>query len=488
MWIAIHFPQLPLDVVLRSWCEQGETPAVVSENRRIGWCNRAAEEAGIVPGMSDANARALAGTLHSFGRDLPREAQALQEAALAALRFTPHVTLRPSGFLMEVSASLKLFKGAQSIASQLLSTLAELKLDARLAGAPTATGAWLRAQWDGLDSVFESDLRRGLDPLPVAVLDTAGPHLDTLEGIGCRTLGQLRALPRTGLTRRFGRELLRELDRAYGEEAEAYAWFEAPDVFDARLELPARVESTEALLFAARRLLWQLAGWLTARHAAVLGITLVLHHESMRHRDHRRTPVVITLASPSRDAEHLSLLLRERLALLELRSPVCELSLQADQLVTQAAPNAELFPTPASEADTLARLVERLQSRLGMQAVRRIESFPDHRPEKSVLLPAVTERARTRKESGTPHVDVLRPTWLLAQPLPLTTRHDQPFYQSPLHLLTGPERIESGWWDDEPVTRDYFVAENAQHQLLWVYRLRPLRGDGSGWFLHGFFG
>jgi protein ImuB len=55
--------------------------------------------------------------------------------------------------------------------------------------------------------------------------------------------------------------------------------------------------------------------------------------------------------------------------------------------------------------------------------------------------------------------------------------------------LAGPERIEGGWWDGHLVQRDYFIAEDESHSLLWVFRERP--GGGAtrpGWFLQGRFG
>jgi protein ImuB len=71
----------------------------------------------------------------------------------------------------------------------------------------------------------------------------------------------------------------------------------------------------------------------------------------------------------------------------------------------------------------------------------------------------------------------------------LPTRNDQPLYRDLLTLVTGPERIECGWWDigsshARAVHRDYFVARNGRGQLLWVFReLAAPRG----WFLHGLF-
>ena len=507
-------PQLPLDTALRfrlrHLSDQADSfildsadrhdslldkPVVICERKLVGWCNQLAEEAGIRPGMSETSARALTGDLQSFPRDLAQEAQALQEAALWSLHFTPHVELRPSGLLMEVAASLRLFNGAQNIASGLLSGLMELGLHARLASAPTASGAWLRAQSDHINTVFiDPELAAAaLDQLPLHVLESAQVHLETLTGIGCRTIGQLRSLPRAGVARRFGKEVLRELDRAYGDETEAHQWFEAPAVFDVKLELPAHVESTEALLFATRRLLLQLSGWLTARHAAVASITLCLHHESTRQRDHRSTPLTIMLGMPSRDIAHLTLLLRERLAQLDLIAPVIEIGLKADQITEQAAPNTELFPTTASDAESTGRLIERLQSRLGNDAVRQLSMFADHRPERSIATTAIRSRQNAgrsnRQDKLAAHSASARPTWLLQKPLALITRQHKPFYQSPLTLLAGPERIESGWWDDGLAARDYFIAQNDSHLLLWIFRLRSMnQAMGSGWFLHGLFG
>jgi protein ImuB len=502
LWIALHLPQLPLDAALRCRlrhisCEPDpydHAPIVICERNIVGWCNQLADDAGIRAGSSEASARALAADLQALPRDPVLEVKALEEAALWSLHFTPHVVLRPDGLLLEVGASLRLFGGHQRIATQLLSGLLELGLHARLASAATAGGAWLRAQTEGITQVFahDGDLSAALDPLPLHVLDHAQAHLDTLNGIGCHRLGDLRLLPRAGVARRFGQALLSELDRAYGTEAEAHQWFEAPATFDVKLELPARVEHTEALLFAARRLLLQLTGWLSARHAAVAGITLHLHHESTRQRDHRSTALSILLGMPSRDIEHLALLLRERLGQLDLIAPVIEISLKADQITEQAAPNTELFPTPSSDAENTGRLVERLQSRLGNEAVRQLSVFADHRPEKSVMSSVLSHQQATRRNArngaSDTHPHCVRPTWLLPQPLALHTHQHKPFYQSPLTLLTGPERIESGWWDDALATRDYFIAQNEQHVLLWIFRLRTTSSThGSGWFLHGLF-
>ena len=461
---------------------------MVVERKRVIGSNQHATDCGIVTGMSEANAWSMCAGLLALPRVAAQELVALHEAALWALHFTPQVALQDDCLLLDITASLRLFDGQDKLLAQLVDGFHDLGLHAQMACAPTASAAWLLARSAG--DWRDKSLVGLLAPVPLAVLTTARPHLDTLLGIGCHTLGQLRRMPRAGIARRFGNDLLREIDRAYGDEAEVHTWFTAPASFDVRLELPTQVSNTDALLFAARRLLLQLTGWLNAHQSAITSITLWLHHEPTRQRDHRSTPVRIQLASASRDPAHLTLLLRERLGQIALIAPVIELSLAADQIVSLAAPNTELFPSAAAQAVSIVLLIERLQSRLGSEAVRQLSLVADHRPEKSYALLPIrqsSQQLRNRSAGLLAAASPARPTWLLAQPLALITRQHKPFYQSPLTLLAGPERIESGWWDDALALRDYFIAENETHALLWIFRQR-VGNVHSGWFLHGYFG
>ena len=89
-----------------------------------------------------------------------------------------------------------------------------------------------------------------------------------------------------------------------------------------------------------------------------------------------------------------------------------------------------------------------------------------------------------------PHA--VRPVWMLAQARALPERQSRPVLDgAPLQLLSGPERIESGWWDGAPAERDYFIAQTSDGALVWIYRARlPLSAPASarGWFMHGRFG
>lgn len=482
-WIAVHCPRLALDRALRGLPDGG--PVAVCDRLQVLQVNAAAQAVGLHPGLRRATALALAADLRLLEHDPAAEADALAQVAGWLLQFTPAVSLQPpDGVLMDVTGSLRLFGGRERLVARIRDGLATLGFEVRLGLAPGATAAWLLARWqDGACIEHESLLAAGLAPLPATLLETAAPHRDALAAVGVRRFGDLARLPRVGLARRWGPELVAELDAALGRRAEPRRWFEAPARFALRLELLAQVEHAEGLLFASRRMLLQLAGWLGARQAATREAVLVAEHESGRHAV-APTRIELRLARPARDAERLVGVLRERLAVLRLPAPVHTLRLECERVVTQPDTPGELFPSAGAEAEGVARLVERLQARLGREQVQRLALAADHRPEAAYRVEPVDRpgRGATLPLPGMP-----RPLWLLPEPVRLVERGQRPWWRGPLTLLAGPERIETGWWDGGLVQRDYFIAEGEATGWVWIFRTRTA-DDDAGWFLQGMFG
>lgn len=463
------------------------------ERERVLAASKLALFAGVRPGMRRAGALMLAPQLRFHLRSPELEARALQEVALALLQYSPQVaSAGEATLLVDVGASLRLFGGVRALCRRMQASLRALGYTAVLSCAPTARGAWLLAR-SGMRRrrVLRMDsLAPCLDRLPCALLPSAQPYLDWFEGIGCRTLGQLRQLPRPGLQRRCGRALLDLLDQAYGHGTELFAWLEAPPAFRASLELFDRVEHAEALLFGAQRLLQQMVGWLCARQLAVERIALQLVHERGRVA---RAPTVITLAlgEPVWRDEHLLRLLREKLAQLVLEAPVIGLCLEALQVLPMAPPSDSLFPEPGGTAQDRQRLLELLVARLGTENVLQAAPQADYRPEAAnrwLPLPSkpVGQSACTALPPGL--IALPRPGWLLAEPIALTIRNHRPFYGSPLTMVSVAERIEAGWWGQSQA-RDYFIAEGSDHAHYWVYRERVAGSADAAprWYLHGLF-
>ena len=490
LWLALHLPWLPLEAVASG---AQALPRCVMHERAVLLADSAAQAAGITPGMSIAAALGLLPALLPLARDPAREQQLLQLAALAAARYTPQLVLGDQLLLLEVQGSLRLFGGLPALLRCLRRSIDALGLQPRLGIAPTAAAAALLARCaapGAAQAATPPQARRRLDALP---LRAAAPSLaELLHGIGCHTLGDVRALPRKGLQRRGGAALLALLDRAYGDAPDPQVWFEPPREFVQTLELLQRADETAQLDGAALRLVQALAGWLAHQWLGATAFSLWLQHETRGRQAAAPTRLRIELGQPSRDAAQLMLLLRERLSRCALPAPVYGLQLRLDEAVALAGQAAALpfgsdrggarWHDAAQDEKNLLALLDRLSARLGTQHVQRWETRADHRPEKAARAsPAADKPARSAKAPPWP-----RPTWLLPEPLPLAEHEGRPLHGGPLQLHGGPERIEAGWFDGAPVCRDYHVASGPDHRLRWVFR--ELRGTQSGWFLHGLFG
>lgn len=361
--------------------------------------------AGVQAGQSRSYALALTPELELLAADPAREAQSFESIALALLAYTPKVSLADAHtLLLEVGSGLRLFGGLHALLSRMSATVAEFGYTARIACAPTAWGAWLLAQARCVQQgrrwhvVKETSLVRVLDGLSVSLLPVTPAHRNAFSHVGCATLADLRQLPRSGVVRRFGSGVLDLLAQAYGTRPDPRESFRAPASFHAQLELPSRVDNADALLFAARRLIVQLAGWLSAHHAALSGYTLLLEHELASRHAPKTSSLKVGWAIPSRDAEHLIWLLREKLNQTVLAAPVIELKLVADQISEYAGQSDTLFPIPESDGDSIARLLERLSARLGPENVLQMSVRDDHRPERAMRVEAYQAQAFSRKK------------------------------------------------------------------------------------------
>ncbi len=440
-------------------------------------------------------------------------ADALTALGWWALQFTPKVARLPEAVVLEVSASERLWGGAKPLLRHIYSSIKPVDKVQYARGA-TSLVALARLHDPCLKHTAPDDL-------PLQTLAAAQPHLATLARMGCTRWGDLHALPRGGVVRRFGAPVLAALDQAYGLAPELYPWLALPEVFEATLELSSQVESAPALLFSASRLLRQLQVWLQLRHRGVLAIELRWTLDARRHTVSHGQQVVRT-AEPTSDMSHLQRLLAEHLARVTLPAPVLYLHLRTLETQALRTQSASLLPDEQPTGDSLIELLERLGARLGAHNVLQVQARADHRPErrqqwqpamgayKSIATDAYAARPKALKgikSPESPDASALAPTWLLAEPLKLAANHlgplaPAPFAPGPLHLLAGPQRLEAaGWGGTQGALRDYFLARGEHTGLLWIYRERlskphPLSEPGApspvdperhDWYLHGLF-
>jgi protein ImuB len=211
----------------------------------------------------------------------------------------------------------------------------------------------------------------------------------------------------------------------------------------------------------------ELCGFLRGRGAGVTRLRCDMVHE-----DVPPTSIVIGVGA-TRQVDHMMNVLRERLSREQLPDRVEAIRLVSEEMASLGAKEGDFFPTSNRNAEAGEQLVERLRARLGEDAVQALGLHADHRPER-----AWNYRHDMNAKAASCVAMPTRPLWLLPAPQPL----DADPAAIDLKLLSGPERIETGWWDEGEVGRDYFVGRNAQGGEVWVYRDR-----GGKWFVHGVF-
>jgi len=434
---------------------------------------------------------------HDGAADAPALTDVHAALAWWALQFTPLVARVQDVLVLEVSGSERLFGGRTALLAQLF------KQNRPVAPVYSAQGATSLIAIGRLRvAAAGRPVDLAPDALPLQALAAAQAHLPTLLRLGCCTWGQLRALPRGGLARRFGAGLVDALDRAYGLQPEVYPWITLPDVFDVPLELQARVESAPALLFGARRLLAQLLVWLRARQRGVLVLELLWELDAARSAE-KQGRLELRTAQATQDMQHLQRLLGEQLARVTLPAPVLYLRLRTLQTQPLGGESHSLLPDDLRHGDSLHQMAERVAARLGATQVLCVQTRADHRPEQMQCwqpwvafdgkVDAIKKRANEAVQTGDEGLNAhasLYPSWLLPVPQRLAVRRGQPQHHGDLALLAGPQRVEAGWLDGVAALRDYYVAHSAGVGLVWIYRerLAPNPGeDHAHWYLHGLF-
>lgn len=460
------------------------SPSAVVAQGRVLIADAAAQRAGVTAGVGVSSARALLPALTLRPRDPARESAAVQAVACWAGRFTPRVSLADDTVLLEIGRCLRLFGGLRALVATVADSAASLDLSVALAVAPTPLAAhWLALSGVAVVCTAPARLGQHLDPLPVTLLPARAAT--ALQGFGATTLGAARRLPAAALARRIGADAVRLLARAFGELPDPRPDFVFPEHFSMALPLPAAVEHAPVLVFAARRLVAALTGWLTARQAGVRTATLRLAHAS------GETALTLGFSEPIADAARIERVLRERLDRLTLVAPVESLCLDAVEVTARPGHDGSLFGDAGGERERMGALRERLGARLGEAQVVFPAVRNDHRPECATRYSAEPEASPLLSPLLSPLPP--RPLWLLAAPESLREVAGRPYRGGRLELLAGPERIESGWWDEgeggsengaTDVRRDYFIARDAEGRALWIFR--ECRAPG-GWFLHGFF-
>jgi protein ImuB len=373
---------------------------------------------------------------------------------------------------LELAASRALFGEPAALLSRIDQALGRMGYSRSCALAPTPAAAALLSRADGPRCLAtHEELRTGIAPLPLGWLELPVETLQALRSAGLRGIGEVLALPRAALARRFGPACAGYLARLLGEASDPHPSFQLPPLYRARCVFDYELHDTQALLFALQRLLQEFQGYLRAGDRAVQSFTLELAHARWAAEPCAPSRLTIGLSTPSREAAHFLALVRERLQSLVLAAPITALTLAADTFTAPAIVQTDLFDNPQQQLGELTHLLDRLRARLGDQAVAGLQLSADHRPElafaRTPLPPLSPSTAATLSPTA-----AARPAALLCPPQRIEAQPG---------VLGCPERIASGWWDGREVVRDYYLARAPDGARQWVFH--DLLEDA--WYLQG---
>jgi protein ImuB len=494
MFAVFHLADFALQAVLRTEPAAAGRPAALfsgtSKKSLVTATNPLAHASGVECGMTAPQAVARCPSLLIRSPNAAAEADA--HAALLAVGFTlsPCIEATLPGIC---TVDLKGREGAcTEDCRRAVNALASLALHATAGIARTPLLALYAARAAGLcfgqcspaaatPSVLHvTDVAGFLRPLPLAAADPSPELATVLHNWGLRTLGDLTALPRDEIVRRFGAEGLALWQRAAGGDIRPLHPVAPPQEFSARMELEDAIEVLEPLLFILRRFLDRLTLELrTSQHVAVeLHLTLELEDEARHARSFR-------LPEPTADPEILFRVLHTHLESLTTAASIVAVRLQltpARPLVRQQG----LFETGLRDPHGFAETLARVSALVGADRVGTPQLEDTHRPDAVKLVtppPVVPPPA-----SALLHPPLGAPLRRFRPPLParLEFTDGRPTYLWTEHVrgeISGrsPAYPSSGdWWQRDRTWQrtewDIALTEGGLYRLLLV---------DNAWFIEG---
>jgi protein ImuB len=211
--VSIWFPRLATDRIQRQrgaqWAARPLAAVVEAGNRiMLAGINRAAEQAGLAPGMTLADARAVAAHLATVPADARAQAALLARLARWGARYTPIAAPDGvDGLFLDITGCAHLFGGEADMLADMTGRLEGFGFAVTAGLADTPGAAWALARYGGSGTIARpGGTARALERLPVGALRLDREVAASLAHLGLRRIGDLYGMPRGSLAARFGQQ------------------------------------------------------------------------------------------------------------------------------------------------------------------------------------------------------------------------------------------------------------------------------------------
>jgi protein ImuB len=446
-------------------------------------------------GQPLAEAKALLRSAVYLSADVVADREALRQLALEGQRFSPVVGLEegpsPESLLGDVTGCTHLWGGEERFLQAVRDHWKKRGFQVQVALAGTVGAAWAVAHVETAAVIPPGGETTALSGLPVTLLRLPLNVWERLEALGLRTIGDVLQLPRETLASRFGLILPERLDQTLGQRPESFVGERLREPLAVVREWDVPLENRLDVAHVCREMLQTLLSAGDHPGAGLQELEGELRTETGSIR------LEIRLVQPSRDERHLAQLMELQLERCTWSHGVVGIQWTVLRLGSLAPVQRHWFAAddPPTTSREVPALVDRLSSRLGDEAVLRVEVLPDAQPEHAVkLTPWTSARPTDASDYAVPpEQSRCRPFRLLGVPEPIAVVSVVP--DGPPIRMTwrtkdcrvarcwGPERIATGWWRAPDVERDYYRVEWDSGTHAWIFHDRR----GGRWFLHGFF-
>ncbi|MEZ6129422.1 MAG: hypothetical protein R3C59_12130 [Planctomycetaceae bacterium] len=502
--------------------------------------------AGVRPGMPLAEARSMAAPVTgrrtqaalsaetTFREWCPEDERRDLKAVAELIRcYAPIIGMDvapvPDSLLLDITGCGALFGGEAALAEQLLKHLQTQGFRGQVAISDTVATAWAFAHAHGhflqaLSRQAMSCQRSGqvsagdwnlpvivippgqaeawLHPLPIAAARIPLTDADVLFQLGILTLKQLLSLPFEDLPARLSAQAVQRLRQVRGIEEELIDAIPEANPVSALWVSDDPATNRGEVRQVLDHLIDDIVVQLKRRCVGAIRLTCRLKPESGQ-----TIPLVGEVVKPVQCAAELSEVLGLKLDSLHLPHPIFSVRMRAVVAPLPVARQQDLFSPSAHirPAEELAIVINRLSSRLGKQAVLTASLTDSPVPETSVnLTPVITGRRPMREiddrlsELVTPHDASVwtqaafdAPLRLFSEPVLLNSGTVNPLsggfaYNGRQHIVAdvvGPERLQTQWWQDTAVHRDYYRVRTQAGAEFWIYTDLV----SGRWYLHGVF-
>lgn len=470
LWIYLHFPRLQLNVLERGQNADLKTdePRAIYEqaHNQLVQINPSAQARGIKTGMGLASASLLYPdlALHEYCPKV--ENNTLEHLANAIYLLSSDIVLMPpNGIVLRAQHMLKLYGGLQPYWHIISQCLVKQGLDYQSGAAFSIQAAKLMAK-QGIGRITEDrkSIQSILGSCALALSDIEIKDLDKLKRIGIHSMAELNQVPLSELANRISRISLNIVSELRGQSPSKVTFFKPLTQYEDYIELLYDISIAEKLIPVITHTLNKLSDFLYVRNARCLQIQIDFYQ-----REHQAMPVIFDSAMPIYQSEEWLSIIELKLEQLRFESPVYGLKLYCHQYEVAELANDDFFVSKSTHIAAMS-LLSRLASKLGNHKICGLKFVDDFRPEQGTQYPGFVQVSR---HHNTQSIFADRPGLLLPKPTLLVQQ---------VKVIKGPERIVCGWWDENNISRDYYIGQSEQGQQIWMFKTPDQK-----WYLHGYF-